>query len=561
MFNTSIRPAIPKFPGMTTLDKEAFNIQIPVVRAKVPTSAMRQINRNPLFKMTKQSGVTGKGLAVVTDEKDSDMRWIPLPAHTKADLPQETLDALLELAGFVEVEDSSVTLGWNYWTVQEIISAILPEDADMQDGIPSSFTMTGHVAHLNLKKSMLPYRFLIGQILLDKAQTIETVVNKLDTIEDQFRVFKMELLAGKDDYLVSQIEQECKFTFDFSQVYWNSRLTNEHRRLVNLFNPGDLVVDVMAGVGPFVVPAAKKGCYVLGNDLNPHSYKYMRLNTEQNKVVDNVRLFNDDGRNFIQTIAFEAYMFPFLEPSLERQLLCRPDIPNIGKIPGSMGFQSSNETHPPVDSASRQTEHHSSHTFPDLAILHSDSRSAVSPSDPTSTTTTTTTTTTPNTTVQHPNPDVAGRSRRRVKAPKPIYEPTLFIKHFVMNLPDSALEFLDAYRGCYRPLVDDAGLSEHKIEMPMIHVHCFAPSIAEGAHKEIFQRASERLGYTIDPANDPTVYIEQVRLVAPKKWMYCLGFTLPREVAFACKGSVGTQKEEEKKEAVEKGENDSTQDL
>lgn len=40
----------------------------------------------------------------------------------------------------------------------------------------------------------------------------------------------------------------------------------------------------MAGVGPFVVPAAKKGCFVLGNDLNPESVKWMRENRVINKV-------------------------------------------------------------------------------------------------------------------------------------------------------------------------------------------------------------------------------------------------------------------------------------
>jgi tRNA (guanine37-N1)-methyltransferase len=44
------------------------------------------------------------------------------------------------------------------------------------------------------------------------------------------------------------------------------------------------VADVMAGVGPFAIPAAKKGCRVLGNDLNPEGVKWMSVNREKNKV-------------------------------------------------------------------------------------------------------------------------------------------------------------------------------------------------------------------------------------------------------------------------------------
>jgi 2-polyprenyl-3-methyl-5-hydroxy-6-metoxy-1,4-benzoquinol methylase len=55
-------------------------------------------------------------------------------------------------------------------------------------------------------------------------------------------------------------------------------------RLVDQFEPGQVVADVMAGVGPFAVPAAKKRCLVLGNDLNPESTRWMEKNRVDNRV-------------------------------------------------------------------------------------------------------------------------------------------------------------------------------------------------------------------------------------------------------------------------------------
>ena len=60
-------------------------------------------------------------------------------------------------------------------------------------------------------------------------------------------------------------------------------------------------------------------------------------------------------------------------------------------------------------------------------------------------------------------------------------EPTArTISHFVMNLPGSALEFLDACNGCYKPLLSQPDFpGVDAIDMPHIHVHCFSKE-AEG---------------------------------------------------------------------------------
>jgi tRNA G37 N-methylase Trm5 len=52
-----------------------------------------------------------------------------------------------------------------------------------------------------------------------------------------------------------------------------------------MFKPGEVVVDVMAGVGPFAVPAGRKGVWVWANDLNPDSYAALREAVVRNKVI------------------------------------------------------------------------------------------------------------------------------------------------------------------------------------------------------------------------------------------------------------------------------------
>lgn len=96
---------------------------------------------------------------------------------------------------------------------------------------------------------------------MDKNPTVRTVINKIDNVgadDNPYRTFSYELLAGDPDMNVEMSEENCTFRFDYSKVYWNSRLNTEHRRLVECFEPGEAICDVMAGVGPFAVPAGKK---------------------------------------------------------------------------------------------------------------------------------------------------------------------------------------------------------------------------------------------------------------------------------------------------------------
>ena len=94
----------------------------------------------------------------------------------------------------------------------------------------------------------------------------------------------MEVIAGEEDFHVTQSHLDCTFSFDFSKVYWNTRLETEHRRLVVAFQEGETVCDVFAGVGPFAVPAGKRNVFVLANDLNPNSYRSLLGNIKTNKV-------------------------------------------------------------------------------------------------------------------------------------------------------------------------------------------------------------------------------------------------------------------------------------
>jgi tRNA (guanine37-N1)-methyltransferase len=60
--------------------------------------------------------------------------------------------------------------------------------------------------------------------------------------------------------------------------------------LLDLLEPGQVVCDPFAGIGPFAVPGGKKGVFVWANDKNPESYLVMEDAIKRNKASPQPRI-------------------------------------------------------------------------------------------------------------------------------------------------------------------------------------------------------------------------------------------------------------------------------
>lgn len=230
----------------------------------------------------------------VRDFKDK--KIILLKYEKFEDIPKEIKEEVVPFE--VQVDEKDLTY-------HELLREIIPKELKE---LPTSFETIGHIAHLNLREEFYPYKEKIGQLIVEKNPNIKTVVNKLSSIDSKFREFKMEILAGKDDFMVKVIEHGSIFEFDYSKVYWNSRLSTEHQRISKVFSKDDIVVDMFAGVGPFAIPSGKI-CKIYANDLNPKSYEYLIKNVKLNSVEKNVECFNMDACEFVKEMVKQKVRF------------------------------------------------------------------------------------------------------------------------------------------------------------------------------------------------------------------------------------------------------------
>lgn len=134
---------------------------------------------------------------------------------------------------------------------------------------------------MNLTGKLYDFRYLIGQVVLEKNPIIRSVVTKIGQIESTFRFYDLDCIAGDDSTFDTQLfEDKVKFKVDVSRVYWCSKLGSERNRMIDkILKEGDVLCDMFCGIGPLAVKAAvKKRIKVIANDLNPACYEYLQKN-------------------------------------------------------------------------------------------------------------------------------------------------------------------------------------------------------------------------------------------------------------------------------------------
>uniref|UniRef100_A0A1I8IE03 tRNA wybutosine-synthesizing protein 2 homolog n=1 Tax=Macrostomum lignano TaxID=282301 RepID=A0A1I8IE03_9PLAT len=229
-----------------------------------------------------------------------------------------------------QLETRTVAVTYEHYSLSAVLDRLLPPNTQL-----SSFSVVGHIAHFNLKEEVLPYGQLIGQVVISKLPNIRTVVNKRSQINNEYRNFELELLAGEPNYVTLHKEYGLEFELDFSKVYWNSRLSTEHHRVVEKLRPGDLVFDLCAGVGPFAVPALKLGATVFANDLNPTAHSYLEANLRRNlrksqliSQPELVKAFNMDAREFVAGVLAPRYA-EAVASGFEQQVVAIANLPGM----------------------------------------------------------------------------------------------------------------------------------------------------------------------------------------------------------------------------------------
>ncbi|MCX6776444.1 MAG: class I SAM-dependent methyltransferase family protein [Candidatus Micrarchaeota archaeon] len=177
-------------------------------------------------------------------------------------------------------------------------SKLTPEEFGL---VVKSFDVIGDIAIVEIPKKLEKKEKLIAASLLSVHRNIKSVFKKLGPMEGVYRTRKLKFLAGENKTVTEYKENNCRFRLDVAKVYFTPRLSFERKRIAEQVKPGERILALFAGVGPFPIVIAKTQPQVKIHavELNPDAFKYMEENIRLNRMQEAIIPIFGDVKDII----------------------------------------------------------------------------------------------------------------------------------------------------------------------------------------------------------------------------------------------------------------------
>ncbi len=227
----------------------------------------------PIRRKLMEKGFLRKELQIRSDKKNV---YFPVSQRVDLGFPIETAD-------FKESEEQ-VT---DYRVLVDI-----PDD--LRPLLPSSYDTLGTIAVVKMADEVAPFAKQIGQAIIATQKSIRTVCQDAGVV-DQFRTRDVKVVAGDKTTETLHREYGLVFKIDVSKAFFSPRLATERDIVAKQVMPGEVVIDMFSGVGPFAIMIAKtrrpKVIYAI--DVNPDAISLMKENLTLNKVQSVTPILGD----------------------------------------------------------------------------------------------------------------------------------------------------------------------------------------------------------------------------------------------------------------------------
>ncbi len=170
-------------------------------------------------------------------------------------------------------------------------------DEELQH-LRTSFDIVGDIAIIKVPEELEHRKDVIADAVLEQHRNVNTVLRKTGERTGEFRTATYELLNGDSTETIHK-EHGCRLKLDPTTVYFSERLGHERERVMTQVDPGETVIDMFAGIGPFSVLIARNADpeHVYAFEKNPEAAHYLKENVQLNSVADTVDAYEGDVRD------------------------------------------------------------------------------------------------------------------------------------------------------------------------------------------------------------------------------------------------------------------------
>ncbi|MHA2249291.1 MAG: class I SAM-dependent methyltransferase [Candidatus Kariarchaeaceae archaeon] len=179
-------------------------------------------------------------------------------------------------------------------SIQEYLRKILP--ANIHSDLPSAFEQIGDIAVIDIKDEMIPFTGAIADAILLVHSSVKRVYRKSSKVDGVLRLRGLILIGGKENTTTIHIEYNLKICVDISKVYFSPRLSTEHRRIAEMVQEDEAVLDMFGGAAPFALHIAQlKKCNITSIDINPHAEELIKKSIKLNHhLKGNIAIMTGD---------------------------------------------------------------------------------------------------------------------------------------------------------------------------------------------------------------------------------------------------------------------------
>jgi len=182
--------------------------------------------------------------------------------------------------------------------LRELLSKILTEKE--LENLVTSYDVIGDIVIVEIPEELVKKEKQIADAVLKTNKRLKVVAKKLGRVESEFRVRPLKVIAGESRTETTYVEHGCRMRLDVAKVYFSIRLSHERKRIAELVKPGENILALFAGVGPFPLVIAKNHptAKIIAIELNPEAVKYMKENVKLNKAK-NILVESGDARGIV----------------------------------------------------------------------------------------------------------------------------------------------------------------------------------------------------------------------------------------------------------------------